>query len=120
MPETITPTEAAHCRSCGAELEGRKDKVYCSDRCRKADARRSTDVETVAQDVEGSAPVLPVESKVIEGPDGLRGKEVQCPVHGCWYFKWQYPGSTGWLGQCSECAAEQALERRAVGAIAPR
>jgi hypothetical protein len=116
MPETITPTEAAHCRSCDTELEGRKDKLYCSDRCRKADARRGTEVDAVAQDVEGSAPVLPVESPVIQGLDGFESKEVRCSVHGSWYFAWRYrslPGFDRWSGQCAECAAEQKLEQRA-------
>jgi hypothetical protein len=112
--ERTETAERIQCRFCGAEIEGRRDKVYCSDRCRKADARRSTEV--VAQDIEGSAPELPVESNVIEGPDGFESKEVRCSVHGSWFFAWRYrslPGFDRWSGQCAECAAEQKLEQRA-------
>jgi hypothetical protein len=116
--ERTETAERIQCRFCGTEIEGRRDKVYCSDRCRKADARRSTEteVDAVSQDVEGPGPDSPVESKVIEGADGFEGKEVQCSVHGSWFFSWRYrslPGFDRWSGQCAECAAEEKLEQRA-------
>jgi len=108
--EKTETAERIHCRSCGAEIEGRRDKVYCSDRCRKADARRG------AEEDAGSPPECAASTAAsvqLESPSGLRGEDTKCSVHGCWYLRIHVTSYNVWIGQCPECKVEEELKGRA-------
>jgi hypothetical protein len=118
-----TATEAARCRSCGAEIEGRKDKLYCSDACRKRAARQNEEIpDTAAADrLAVTEPVTePGRTQRTNADGSMVFEDAVCAKHGLHYLRTYVRRLDVWTGQCDECKERDRFERQAQELLSQR
>jgi len=98
-------------------LDGRRDRQFCDDACRKRHTRKSVDSE-----VDPRPAAFGVYPRPIETPDptGMRAELHWCETHRSEFLKTYIPNLEVWSGGCSQCSLDAALDQKAREILATR